>query len=80
MEAKYPEINLGEIICAKLKILYFSDEPWIDCYKKVAAKFSLAKKNAKKFYSNDETADILKELIKYSSEDLKELIENESSL
>jgi len=39
MEAKYPEIVLGEALCIKIKNIYFDDKKWVDCHNEVAAKF-----------------------------------------
>lgn len=72
MEAKYPEITLGETVCRKLKDIYFKDQAWPDCYKEVAEKFTELRHIVKKFYGYETTLEICKELIKYSDEDIIE--------
>lgn len=76
MEAKYPEINLGATICEKLKQIYFSDKPWIDCHKDVATKFTEMKRMMRKFYTDKTDREILKELIKYDTMDIEEIFNN----
>jgi hypothetical protein len=74
MEAKLPEITLGETICEKLKNIYFHDESWISCYKKVAYKFSELKKIAKRFYSDKSNIEVLREICKFSENDIKDIL------
>ena len=68
-----PEITLGEGICAKLKVIYFSDKAWIDCYKQVAEKFTVMKNIMRKFYTEKTDTEILKELIKYDTTDIEDI-------
>jgi hypothetical protein len=70
MEAKYPEITLGEPVCAKLKDIYFSAKEWHACYRDVAAKFNEFKNIARKFYSGKSDKEMLTELVKYTKEDI----------
>jgi len=72
VEAKYPEITLGESICEKLKIIFFPDKRWQQCYKDVAIKFTALKEIAKKFYTDKDILAILIELNKYSTQDIQE--------
>jgi hypothetical protein len=72
-EAKMVEITLGESICEKLKVLYFKDVPWADCVGRVAAKFSALKARGRQFYVGQSDVDILRELIKYSTNNLEEM-------
>ncbi len=73
MEAKYPEINLGAEICEKLKIIYFSNIAWPECYKDISIKFTELKKIMRKFYTEKSDLDILKELIKYDTMDIEDV-------
>ena len=70
MEAKYPEITLGENICIKLKEIYFKDIPWVECYREVAKKLSELKVIGKKFYVDKNIIEVLTELNKYSHQDI----------
>lgn len=66
---------LGERVCEKLKDIYFKDILWIDCHKDVAFKFTHLKRIAKHFYVDKSLTDVLKELIKYSDQDIKDAFE-----
>lgn len=72
IEPRYPEINLGATICEKLKVIYFSETPWPQCYKDVAKKFTELKIIMRKFYADRSELYMLKELAQYSSQDLEE--------
>ena len=76
MEAKLPEITLGETVCRKLKDIYFNDDLWIDSYRGVAIKLSELKRIAKDFYVDKNDVEALKELIKYSDTDIVEAFNN----
>lgn len=71
-EAITIQINLGSPICEKIKQIYYPNEPWIDCYKKISAKFTQLKKIAKNFYTDKDEKQILMELGKYTSDDIKD--------
>lgn len=75
MEAKIVEITLGETICEKLKILFFDADSWPDCYKHIADKFTKLKRCARHFYAGHSDVDILRELIKYNTSDLEEIMD-----
>jgi hypothetical protein len=75
MEAIYPEIILGSTISEKLKAIYHTDTHWSECYQEVAKMFSGLKTGARKFYSDKSELDILKELTRYSQDDIKEMYE-----
>lgn len=64
------EIILGTPICEKLKVIYFSDIPWVNCYRDVAAKFIALKAIARRFYVDKTNVEVLNELIKYSDQDI----------
>ena len=70
MEAVLPQINIGATVCAKLKIIYYPDKPWIECYRLVAGKFTELKNIARKFYAGKSEIEILQELAKYSNSDI----------
>lgn len=72
MEAKLPEITLGETACRKLKDIYFKDEKWPDCYKKVAEKFTELRCIGRNFYGYETELEIIKELARYSEKDILE--------
>jgi len=69
--------NLGTPICMKLKNIYFSDKKWPECYKEVASKFTQLKRVARKFYTDKSELEMLKEIAKYSENDLKDTYEIE---
>jgi hypothetical protein len=71
MDAIAGEINQGAIVCARLKIIYFNQVPWIECYRDVANKFTTLKKIMREFYSQNDK-EIIPMLIKYSEEDIME--------
>jgi hypothetical protein len=75
MEAKYPEITLGEPVCSKLKDIYFKDIPWSQCHRQVASKFTALKEIITKFYADRTRIDALKELILYSDKDIMDVFE-----
>jgi len=70
MEAKFQEITLGETVCAKLKIMYFKDTHWSKCVDDVAKKFTQLKAIARKFYIDKSELEMLKEISRYSKEDI----------
>lgn len=78
MEARYKkediknQINLGSPVCEKIKQIYYANEPWIDCYKKVSGKFTQLKDIAKNFYTDKDDKQILMELVKYTNDDIKD--------
>jgi hypothetical protein len=79
MEAKEPEITLGEPICEKIKQLYYNDRPWIECYKDVAKIFTELKRRAHLFYVDKNRVEVLKELSKYCHQDIKDVFHIEQS-
>ncbi len=74
-EAKFPEITFGESVCEKLKNVYFIERKWPDCYKDVGRKFTELKSIAREFYAGQDELAVLRELAKYSEQDLKEMLE-----
>ena len=68
-----PEITLGETVCRKLKDIYFSEMPWISCYRDVAIKLTELKRLAKAFYADKNDLEVLKEFIKYNNMDILEV-------
>lgn len=77
MEAIMPEITLGEIICIRIKQIYFSDESWPDCYQKVANKFTVFKRIMRKIYPDTEIVEILKKVQKFDTMDIQEIFSME---
>lgn len=76
MDAKVPVINLGATVSEKLKTIYFPDEPWVECYKKVAIKFTEFKKMMRKFYSDKTDNEMLIEINRYSEQDILDAFDN----
>lgn len=72
MDAKLPDITLGETVCIMLKRMYFPDTPWQECYKDVANKFSELKAVMRKFYTGKTDLEILHEIRRYSEDDISE--------
>lgn len=75
MDAKYPELNLEEPICRKIKNIYYSEITWSHCYKDVSIKFSQLKTIAKKFWPDKNSLELVQELYKFSEKDIKEAFE-----
>jgi hypothetical protein len=71
-EAKFEEITLGEAVCITLRNIYHTDTPWPACYQQVADKFTELKKIMRKFYADKSDLEILKELVRYSQDDIKD--------
>lgn len=67
----------GETLCEMLKVIYFKDIHWSDCYKLVAKKFTDLKQIAKKFYTDKDDLAILRELNKYSTKDIQDMFHME---
>jgi hypothetical protein len=68
-------VTLGETVCEKLRIIYHTDQPWPECYKHVAQKFSALKQIMRKFYSEKTEIEILIELQRYSHQDILDAFE-----
>lgn len=68
------EVNLSAPLCLKLKELYFPDKPWVNCHNEISVKFTELKQKAMKFYIDKTKMEVLKELLKYSKEDLQEIL------
>lgn len=79
MEAKVHEITLGETVCDRLKIIYFDKRPWPECYKDVARKFSELKVIMRKFYVDKTEIEMLRELTRFTYQDLKDAFEDSGS-
>ncbi len=60
------------MVCRKLRTFYFENIPWIDCYKDVAVKFAILKKNSINFYKNE--IEMLIALEKFTFEEFEEAI------
>jgi len=73
MDAKLPEINLGAAVCERLRTLYHGTKPWGDCFKEVAQKFTELKVIARKFYCDKTELEMLREIARYSIDDIKEM-------
>ncbi len=72
---KYRRIMLGEPVCRKIKEIYFADETWFSCYRRVGDKFTELKRIARKFYGDKDEALLLEELKKYSTKDIQDCFE-----
>lgn len=68
------EVVLGEMVCSKLKNIYFSNIPWIKCHQDVAIKFTNLKDAARKFYKEKTEIEMLTELSKFSREDIQDAL------
>ena len=64
---------VGSEICKKLKEIYYKTKLWPECYQDVSNKITELKSIARKFYVDKDELDMLKELAKYSIEDIKEM-------
>jgi hypothetical protein len=63
------------MVCEKLKVIYFKDLPWVDCYKSIAQRFTELKSIARKFYMDKNEFEILQELSKYTERGISEAFE-----
>ena len=75
MDAIYPEINLGESICRRIKQAYYPHVAWPECYQQVAKDFTELKKIARKFFSTEDEQGMLKQLTRFQEEDIAEMME-----
>ncbi len=78
MEAKYPEITLGETICRKIKDIYFPGVRWPDCYQDVAGKFTLFKNILRKIYPEKDILEILTSVQRFDTLDIQEVFSMEA--
>lgn len=69
------EINLGAIVCKKIKSIYFADKEWVDCHRLVAQKFSEFKKKMRAFYTDKTEIELLDEIRKYSDDDIRDALD-----
>jgi predicted nuclease of restriction endonuclease-like RecB superfamily len=72
MVAKYEQTTLGEAVIPKLKDIFYPNISWQTCYKEVAQRLSALMTISRKFYADKSDLDILKELIKYSTDDIRD--------
>lgn len=81
MNEKYTDfteqVALGEQICIKLKQLYYPEATNFDSYRSVAGKLTELKKKARLVLTHMTEIEILKQLRNFTTEDIKELIEND---
>lgn len=79
MDEKYPErareIMLGEPICLRLKMIYYSTVPWIKCYRHVGDIYAQLKKKARIYHHDKSEIEFLGELIRYTDQDIKDALE-----
>lgn len=80
MEAKYPEITLGEPIYEKLKQIYFANAPWSECYRQVADKFTLVKRIMRKIYPDKDILDLLREINKFDTMSYQDAFDMQADL
>ncbi len=64
------------MVCVKLKAIYHTDKPWGSCYQDVSSLFSKLKKVMRPFYGTLDNIDLLKELNKYTNDDIIEAMEH----
>ena len=74
MEAKLPEITLGEYICETLKRIYCPETCWGECHKDIAQRFTELKNKARKFYVDKSEIEILQELCRYRADNIEEMM------
>jgi predicted nuclease of restriction endonuclease-like RecB superfamily len=70
---KYTAIELGSTICSKLKQIYYPNDKWADCYKKVGEILVDLKKIARKFFSDKSEEEILIQLGRFTLEDIQDM-------
>ncbi len=70
---KYPVIELGSIVCWKLKQIYHPNDKWADCYKSIAEKLTCLKKIGRKCFLDKTEEEMLIELGRWSKEDIEEM-------
>jgi hypothetical protein len=75
MEAKHPEITLGEPICEKIKNIYHANKSWQACYKQVSEKFTILKRLMRKIYPDKDILELLREINKFDTMSYQEIFE-----
>ncbi len=69
-------VNLGEMICVKIKQLYFADKPWNECYRQVGYKFTEVKRKARIMLVGKTEKEMLKELRNFSTTDIEDMMDD----
>lgn len=70
-------INLGATICQMIKNFLYPSQPWSACYIMVSSDFTKLKQAARRFYTDMDDTEILRELCRYSAQDCKEMLDTE---
>ena len=69
-----PEILLAEPICEKLKIIYFLNVPWNECYRKIGNKLTEVKRKARTMLVGMTEIEMLQHLRNFSTTDIEDMI------
>jgi hypothetical protein len=64
-------------VCEKLRIIYAKDIPWVKCSRYIGRQMYALKIRAMKFYADKTEIEVLQELSKYSTDDIKEMMSDE---
>ena len=73
-DEKRPEptyVNLGAIVCGRIKAIWLPDVPWKLAYREVARIFTVIKNNLRDSYDCKYDDEFVEALSEYSDEDLK---------
>ncbi len=76
MEAKLHEITLAAGICERIRQIYHPNEQWGECHGDITRRLNQFLGIARKFYCDKTELEMLKELARYSTDDIKEAFEN----
>ncbi len=76
MEAKLQEITLSSGICERIRQIYHPNEQWGECHGNISKRLNQLKAIMRKFYCDKTDLEILRELCRYSTNDIKEAFEN----
>jgi len=77
VECKTAEITLGASICEKIKHIYYP-VPWsMEVAREVAAKLTKVKAAAKLYFPEASEVDRLREVFKFSTDDIKDILDAE---
>lgn len=68
-----PLVNLGATVCDQLKTIFYPHIPWVTAVNFVAAMFTQLKIKMRAFYPDKTDIEILQEVCKYSSNDIKDI-------
>lgn len=64
----------GEEVCEKLKMMYFAEIPWPECYMAIAGILTQLKKVIRVYYPQQDEVENMRKLRKFTADDIKEAL------